>query len=80
MSGMLSLERHLKVLEMPLHKIPTAKEIKDSYRIVSLKTHPDTLGPDTNNQIKVEYNKRFINATVAHDRLLEIISRNGGGS
>jgi hypothetical protein len=66
------LDRHLRNLEMKTdmgHPIPSQTEVKQAYRNICLKTHPDVLGVDHPNKQQAE--KKFIEATSSYNYLLK---------
>ncbi len=66
------LDRHLRNLEMDREigrAIPSQADVKQAYRTLCLKTHPDVLGADHPN--KQEAEKKFIEATTSYNYLLK---------
>ena len=67
------IEKHLIALNMPVKTLnPSVSDIKDAYRNISLKTHPDMVA--SRNKEKFYHSKeQFVMATEAHDELLRIL-------
>lgn len=67
------IKSHLSVLGLPLHNLrPSVKEVKQAYRKVCLRTHPDVVDSE-NIKSKKYLEERFIMATKAHDELLHVL-------
>lgn len=69
------IDRHLDILEIPkvVGVIPKEAEIKEAYRKICLKTHPDVLGTDHPEKHQAE--KRFIDATTSYNFLLNFVRK-----
>lgn len=76
-------KHHLTILELPTSNLhPSRREVKDAYRKISLRTHPDVLagrggtgttGTAAAHKWKKYSEERFILATTAHDELLKAL-------
>lgn len=69
------IDRHLDVLGIPkiIGVQPKEVEIKDAYRKICLKTHPDVLG--SNHPGRQEAEKKFIEATNSYNFLLKYVRK-----
>jgi hypothetical protein len=69
------IDRHLDVLGIPkaIGVLPKESEIKDAYRKICLKTHPDVLGSDHPEKQQAE--KKFIEATTSYNYLLDYLKK-----
>ena len=67
-------KHHLTILELPISNLrPSRRDVKDAYRKISLRTHPDVVrsGGTSSGKMKKYLEERFILATTAHDELLK---------
>lgn len=69
------VEGHLRVLELKnsLGNLPNEAEVKEAYRKVCLKTHPDTF--DSNDPKKDQAQIKFIEATNSYNYLLKYLKK-----
>lgn len=67
------IKSYLSVLGLPLDNLhPSVIEVKQAYRKVCLRTHPDVVKSE-NMKSKKYLEERFIMATKAHDELLQVL-------
>mmetsp|Transcript_15729 Transcript_15729/g.26244 ORF Transcript_15729/g.26244 Transcript_15729/m.26244 type:complete len:233 (+) Transcript_15729:161-859(+) len=67
------IKSYLSVLGLPLHNLrPSVQEVKQAYRKICLRTHPDVVESE-NMKSKKYLEERFIMATKAHDELLQVL-------
>jgi hypothetical protein len=69
------IDRHLDALGIPkvIGVLPKEADIKDAYRKICLKTHPDVLGTDHPEKQQAE--KKFIEATTSYNYLLDYLKK-----
>ena len=67
------LDRHYRILEMKKlsSDLPNEIEIKEAYRKICLKTHPDTF--DSNDPEKKQAQNKFIEATKSYNYLIQYL-------